>query len=187
MTDGYAVAFPGAHLPREIEGALAVGTLIDVSVPEAIGPGFRHVACPDIDDGADERCLRLYVLAPFVAPRFVVEDDCTGAVHLDTTDPILALRALAAVAAGPRVDVATVECRALRVHATCPVCEFDGNTVPGDPCLSPAVDGFGFDHSHNGGRGGYLVTCDGCGGKFLIPVALGRDLQADALILIGEA
>jgi len=79
------------------------------------------------------------------------------------------------------------EAAALTLMATCPHCGFSGNPVPGDPMLLPSRDGAGFDNGHNGGAGGYVVTCESCVEPFVIARPMTTDAQHACLILLGEA
>ena len=75
-------------------------------------------------------------------------------------------------------------CTALTIHALCPHCDSDIHTVPGPACLTQPDY---FDNGYDGGRGAYMTTCDSCGERFAIPVAVTQDAQHACLVLLGEA
>ena len=76
----------------------------------------------------------------------------------------------------------TLKRATLAIHATCPHCGFNINVLPYEP-----QNGDSYDSTHRDGRGGFVTACESCTEPFVVEAAEVRDVQAVALVLLGEA
>lgn len=178
--------------------------LDDLSYGNDVCPSFTTKALADYnaehptDDSSFD--LRLWVEHPDPemrevpgAVRFAVHDMCDTLLFESETDLDGALAMLKRISGEilaktyhpknypqPAPSVMT-----LAVHATCPRCGFNF-PVPQHGYDREGAEVIRFDNGHDGGRGGYRVSCDSCGKPSVIEKHAVNDLQHTALVLLGE-